>query len=74
MKRCGMLPTVWGANFFLPPKMADYLARCIVPMWPQDMNSWVSCDVINFSGVNSKSKHRHGSELNVHCMCWPRVS
>ena len=36
--------------------------------------SWVSCDVINFSGVNSKSRHRHGSELNVHCMCWPRVS
>ncbi len=24
-------------------------------------------------GVNSKS-NRHGSELHVHCMCWPRVS
>ena len=24
-------------------------------------------------GVNSKSSHRHGSELNVHCMGWPRV-
>ncbi len=24
-------------------------------------------------GVNSKSRHRHGSEY-VHCMCWPRVS
>ncbi len=35
---------------------------------------WVSCDVINFSGVNSKSRHRHWSELNVHCMCRPRVS
>ena len=36
--------------------------------------SWVLYDVINFSGVNSKSRHRHGSELDVHCMCWPRVS
>ncbi len=34
----------------------------------------VSCDVINFSGVNSKSRHRRGSELNVNCVCWPCVS
>ena len=25
-------------------------------------------------GVNSKSRYRHGSELNVHCICWSRVS
>ncbi len=25
-------------------------------------------------GVNSKSRHHHGSELHVHCMCWPCVS
>ncbi len=25
-------------------------------------------------GVNSKSRHRQGSEFNVHCMCWLRVS
>ncbi len=36
--------------------------------------SWVSCDVINFSGVNSKSRQHYGSGLNVHCMSWPRVS
>ena len=31
---------------------------------------------LSILGVNSKSRHRHGtggSELNVHCMCWPRV-
>ncbi len=37
-------------------------------------NSWVSCDIINFNGVNSKSRHCHGSELNVRCICWPCVS
>ncbi len=25
-------------------------------------------------GFNSKSRYRYGSELNVHCMCWPCVS
>ena len=24
-------------------------------------------------GVNSKSKYRHSSELNVHCMCLPQI-
>jgi hypothetical protein len=36
--------------------------------------SWVSYDVINLTGVNSKSRHSHQSELIVHsCMCWPCV-
>ena len=35
--------------------------------------SWVSRDVINFSGVNSKSGHSHQIKLNVHGLCWPCV-
>ena len=32
--------------------------------------SWVSRDVINFLGINSKSIHSHWKEILFHCMCW----
>ena len=35
--------------------------------------SWVSRDVINFTGVNSKLIHSHRREITFHCMCWPFV-
>ena len=63
------LNLVWlNLTFHFKPKPLNVNSFAIIV---KTTYSWVSSDVIYFSGVNSTSRHRCQAELDVHCMCWP---
>ena len=62
--------TLIGCTFY---GYRNFEEEISVPIPFFNSNSWVSCNIVYFSGVDFKPRCGHRGQINILCMCWPCI-